>query len=53
MAKYIVRQGDTLTALVLRHEVVVLRRVNPKPPPLDPTIAALIERMVRENETWG
>ena len=39
--------------LVLRHEVVVLRRVNPKPPPLDPTIAALIERMARENETWG
>jgi hypothetical protein len=22
-------------------------------PPLDPTIAALIERMARENETWG
>jgi len=91
--------------LVLRHEVAVLRRTNPKPrpdwadrallaapirhlpavlhehrlvtpatvlrwhrrlvtkkwtypkrsgrPPLDPTIAALIERMARENETWG
>jgi putative transposase len=22
-------------------------------PPIDPTIAALIERMARENETWG
>ena len=22
-------------------------------PPLDPTIAALVERMARENETWG
>jgi hypothetical protein len=22
-------------------------------PPLDPTIAALIERMARENQTWG
>src|SRR5215203_5867148 len=22
-------------------------------PPVDPTIAALIERMARENETWG
>jgi putative transposase len=91
--------------LVLRHEVAVLRRTNPKPrlnwadralfaalieclpaarrryglitpatvlrwhrrlvtrkwtypnrsgrPPVDPTIAALIERMARENETWG
>jgi putative transposase len=91
--------------LVLRHEVAVLRRTNPKPrqdwadralfaavirrlpaalrrhrlvtpatvlrwhrrlvtkkwtypnrsghPPLDPAIAALIERMARENETWG
>ena len=91
--------------LVLRHEVAVLRRTNPKPrldwadralfaalirrlpavlrshrlitpatvlrwhqrlvtkkwtypnqsgrPPLAPTIAALIERMARENETWG
>jgi hypothetical protein len=91
--------------LVLRREVAVLRRTNPKPrldwadrallaalirhlptvlrrhrlvtpatilrwhrrlaakkwtypnhsgrPPLDPTIAALIERMARENQTWG
>jgi putative transposase len=91
--------------LVLRHEVAVLRRTNPKPrvdwadralfaalirrlptplrghrlvtpatvlrwhrrlvtkkwtypnrygrPPVDPTIAALIERMARENATWG
>ena len=91
--------------LVLRHEVAVLRRTNPKPrldwadralfaalirrlpavlrshrlitpatvlrwhqrlvtkkwtypnqsgrPPLAPTIAAFIERMARENETWG
>jgi putative transposase len=91
--------------LVLRHEVAVLRRTNPKPcldwadralfaaliqrlptvlrghrlvtpatvlrwhrrlvtkkwpypnrsgrPPLDSTIATLIERMARENETWG
>jgi putative transposase len=91
--------------LVLRHEVAVLRRTNPKPrldwadralfaalirrlpamlrghrlitpatvlrwhrrlktrkwtypnrsgrPPLDPTIAALIEWLARENETWG
>ena len=94
-----------LELLVLRHEVAVLRRTNPKPrldwadralfaavirrlpaalrghrlvtpatvlrwhrrlatkkwtypnrsgrPPLDPAIAALIERMARENETWG
>jgi transposase InsO family protein len=91
--------------LVLRHEVAVLRRANPRPrldwadralfaalirhlpamlrghrlitpatvlrwhrrlvtkkwtypnrtgrPPLDPTIAALIERMTRENQNWG
>src|SRR5215207_5801213 len=91
--------------LVLRHEVAVLRRINPKPrldwadralfaalirrlpaalrehrlvtpatvlrwhrrlvtkkwtypnrsgrPPLDPAIAALIERMARDNQTWG
>ena len=91
--------------LVLRHEVAVLRRTNPKPrlnwadrallaalirhlpaglrghrvvtpatvlrrhrrlvtkkwtypsrsgrPPVDPMIVALIERMARENETWG
>ena len=91
--------------LVLRHEVAVLRRTNPKPrlnwadralfaalirrlpallrghrlvtpatvlrwhrrlvtkkwtytnrsgrPPVDPAITALIERMARENETWG
>jgi hypothetical protein len=91
--------------LVLRHEVAVLRRTNPKPrldwadralfaaliqrlpaalrghrlvtpatvlrwhrrlvtkkwthpnrcgrPPLDPAIAALIERLARENQTWG
>jgi putative transposase len=91
--------------LVLRHEVAVLRRTNPKPrldwadralfaalirhlpaalrghrlvspatvlrwhrrlvakkwtypnrsgrPPLDPAIVALIERMARENQTWG
>jgi hypothetical protein len=91
--------------LVLRHEVAVLRRTNPRPcldwadralfaalirrlpavlrghrlitpatvlrwhrrlvtkrwtypnrfgrPPVDPTIAALIERMAEENETWG
>jgi len=91
--------------LVLRHEVAVLRRTNPKPrldwadralfaalirhlpavlrghrlvtpatvlrwrrplvtqkwtypnrsgrPPVDPTIAALIERKTRENQTWG
>src|SRR5215218_1716883 len=91
--------------LVLRHEVAVLRRTNPKPrldwadrallaalirhlpavlrghhpvtpatvlrwhrrlvtkkwtypsrsgrPPVDPSITALIERMARENQTWG
>jgi putative transposase len=91
--------------LVLRHEVAILRRANPRPrldwadralfaalirrlpaplrghrlvtpatvlrwhrrlvakkwtypnrsgrPPVDPTIAALVERMARENQTWG
>jgi putative transposase len=76
--------------LVLRHEVAVLRRTNPRPrldwadralfaalirhlpavapppggqevdlpqspgrPPLDDTTAALIERLARENPTWG
>jgi putative transposase len=97
--------SKNIELLVLRHEVAVLRRTNPKPrldwadramfaaliqrlpavlrgrrlvtpatvlrwhrhlvtkkwtypnhsgrPPIDPTITALIERMARENQTWG
>jgi putative transposase len=44
------------TVLRWHHRLVTKKWTYPNRsgrPPVDPTIAALIERMARENDTWG